>query len=240
MTAPNSGKKAGVLLEALVLYLVLFPPRIPYPEILSPSAPLSVFSLKEELVKLFFYTVPALALTGALLHKKDFSFFSRKGARFQHSAYTSPGKKALRRVVRESASLCMTFPCLALIGWGVSALSGLFDPRCQPPRLEAPSSLAGRAVLVISALGTGYVEELFFRRYLPARFGEAGADAARAGLFSTLLFALSHTYAGPWSVLNAALSGAFLSVMMLKRQSLHGIAAAHGGYNVFVWLSGET
>jgi membrane protease YdiL (CAAX protease family) len=39
-------------------------------------------------------------------------------------------------------------------------------------------------------------------------------------------------------VLNAVLAGALLALVFLRYRSLHGIALAHGLYNVFVYALG--
>jgi membrane protease YdiL (CAAX protease family) len=50
-----------------------------------------------------------------------------------------------------------------------------------------------------------------------------------------LLFSVCHLYEGPWGFLNAAISGILLAFIFLRYRSIHGIALAHGLYNVFVY-----
>jgi membrane protease YdiL (CAAX protease family) len=42
-------------------------------------------------------------------------------------------------------------------------------------------------------------------------------------------------YEGPWGFLNAALAGTALAFVFLRYGSLHGIALAHGLYNLFAY-----
>jgi membrane protease YdiL (CAAX protease family) len=61
-------------------------------------------------------------------------------------------------------------------------------------------------------------------------------NAPCALAFSVLLFSICHIYEGPWGFLNSVISAAILGFIFLRYQSLHGIAAAHGLYNITVYL----
>jgi membrane protease YdiL (CAAX protease family) len=106
------------------------------------------------------------------------------------------------------------------------------------PEIEAPSTLAGWIIIVLSCLSTGYLEESFFRFYLFARLGERGISSGKIILISVLLFSVCHVYEGPWGALNSVLAGALLSFIFIHYRSLHGIALAHGLYNAFVYAIG--
>jgi len=54
-----------------------------------------------------------------------------------------------------------------------------------------------------------------------------------------VLFSLCHVYEGPWGILNAVLAGIILSLLFIRFRSLHGIAWAHGAYNIFVYTMGN-
>jgi membrane protease YdiL (CAAX protease family) len=102
--------------------------------------------------------------------------------------------------------------------------------------MEAPRGLVPWLVLIAASLGTGYLEESYFRAYLSVRFAEAGLGPLKSIAVSAALFTLCHLYEGLWGALNALLAGIFLSLVFLRQKSLHGLAWAHGGYNVFVYL----
>jgi membrane protease YdiL (CAAX protease family) len=102
--------------------------------------------------------------------------------------------------------------------------------------MEAPGTLVSWLVLTASSLGTGYLEESYFRAYLHTRLREAGLGPLKSTALSAILFALCHFYEGPWGALNALLAGIFLSLLFLRYKSLHGLAWAHGAYNIFVYL----
>lgn len=77
-------------------------------------------------------------------------------------------------------------------------------------------------------------------RGLPA---ESDALYAKTGpmpaiLVSTALFSLCHIYEGPWGVINAALAGLLLSLIYVHYGAIHGLAWAHGLYNIFIYATG--
>jgi membrane protease YdiL (CAAX protease family) len=102
--------------------------------------------------------------------------------------------------------------------------------------METPQGFVPWLVLIAGSLGTGYLEESYFRVYLHIRFAEAGLGPLKGIVVSAALFALCHLHEGPWGALNALLAGIFLSLVFLRQKSLHGLAWAHGGYNVLVYL----
>jgi membrane protease YdiL (CAAX protease family) len=102
---------------------------------------------------------------------------------------------------------------------------------------EAPGGPVQWLVTIGACVSTGYFEEGFFRLYLLTRFRETGISAARGICISTLLFALCHVYEGPGGVLNAALAGIVLSLVFTREGSLHGLAWAHGAYNILVYAT---
>jgi membrane protease YdiL (CAAX protease family) len=57
-------------------------------------------------------------------------------------------------------------------------------------------------------------------------------------VFSTFLFSLCHIYEGPGGFINSILAGILLSALFIRYRSLHGVAWAHGAYNIFVYVMG--
>jgi membrane protease YdiL (CAAX protease family) len=104
------------------------------------------------------------------------------------------------------------------------------------PRIETPGALVPWLVLTAASFGAGYLEESYFRAYLAIRFAEAGLGPLKGTVISAVLFSLCHLYEGPWGVLNAFLAGIFLSLVFLRKKSLHGLAWAHGAYNIAVYM----
>jgi membrane protease YdiL (CAAX protease family) len=77
-------------------------------------------------------------------------------------------------------------------------------------------------------------------RGLPAALGSLYAKAGPVPgiLASTALFSLCHIYEGPWGVINAVLAGLLLSLIYVHYGALHGLAWAHGLYNIFIYANG--
>jgi membrane protease YdiL (CAAX protease family) len=115
----------------------------------------------------------------------------------------------------------------------ISLLGTLFPDPVSAPEIGVPQGPAAVLTMMLSSLSVGYVEESYFRFYLLRRL--AGIGVAKTALVSSLLFALCHIYEGPLGALNAFLAGLLLFCILARRRSLHGIAWAHGGYNIFVY-----
>jgi len=93
--------------------------------------------------------------------------------------------------------------------------------------------------MVFSCVCTGYLEESYFRYYLLTRLENLFTKDAFRIAISTFFFSLCHMYEGPWGILNAVLAGVLLSVLFVRYRSLHGVAWAHGAYNIFVYVMGS-
>ena len=210
-------------MEALILYFVLFFPGIyvsPFPFGQTEAIP---FSVLRELGRTFTYTIPSLALLWYLiLDRKDFYAL-----------------KELRPRKRELLPFVTGLPGLIIIGLSLSFLMSLFSGPNTPPRIEGPTGILSWVVMVFSCLGTGYLEESYFRFYLLMKLEDPLPNELVRIALSTILFSLCHMYEGPWGIINAILAGVLLSVIFIRYRSLHGIAWAHGVYNIFVYAMGK-
>jgi membrane protease YdiL (CAAX protease family) len=202
--------------EPLILYWVLFLPSWGFP---APEAEVFAFSINRELGRIFAYNLPALALIRHLVLRDG------------RSLAPLPGPWPRRR---DLVTALFTLPALAGLGALVSLLGSLFPEPVAAPEFGFPQGPAAVAVMILSCLSAAYLEETYFRFYLFRQL--AGAGPAKAALVSSLLFALCHLYEGPLGVLNAFAAGLLLFYIFARRHSLHGIAWAHGGYNVFVYV----
>ncbi|MDR0553965.1 MAG: CPBP family intramembrane metalloprotease [Treponema sp.] len=135
-------------------------------------------------------------------------------------------------------SLALALPGLLAIGLGISFISPIFSTIPIGPIIEAPQGVIPWLVMAFSCAGTGYLEESFFRYYLLTRFATLPRAPIPGIVISAILFSLCHIYEGPWGVLNAFLAGILMSFIFLRYGSLHGIAWAHGLYNIFVYTFG--
>jgi len=215
-------------MEALILYFVLFFPGVfsmSFPAQGFEAANLIHFSLLRELGRTLTYTLPSLALLWYLMSdKKGFSALEGE-------------KPHIRDLIPFAAGL----PSLIIIGIGISFLVSRFSGflGLSPPlKVEAPGSIPGWIVMIISCLTSGYLEESYFRYYLLTRLENVVPWEVLRIVFSTALFSICHFYEGPWGILNAVLAGVLLSVLFIRYRSLHGVAWAHGAYNIFVYVMG--
>jgi len=204
----------GIYIEALILYVVLF---------FSDSTGKFTngggagFSTAAELIRIFIYTVPSIALIWYLLLK----------VRRLREWDIMPGKKDL-------ISGLITLPCLLITGFAIASISSIGGTAAQVS-LQSPSTAPQWIVLCISCVSAAYLEESFFRFYLLSRREELKLNAASALVVSVALFSICHIYEGPWGFLNSVLSGTLLAFIFLRYKSLHGIAVAHGLYNIAVY-----
>jgi membrane protease YdiL (CAAX protease family) len=203
-----------VFIEPFILYWVLF---LPAWGPLSAAAAPAAFSLSQELGRIFTYNLPSLALIVYLLRSDPGGMF--------------------RPRVRDLGTVLLALPGLLILGVLVTLLGQLSPfPASAPALVEGPLGPAAFLVMILSCLSTGYLEEIYFRLYLFTRFKEGGIGPVKAMVVSSLLFALCHIYEGPLGALNAFLAGLLLFFIFSRRKSIHGLAWAHGGYNVFVYI----
>jgi len=213
----------STFIEPLILYAVLFF-RISAGSVLSGEMPDNIveFSVITEMVRIFLYNIPSLALVWYLLLKV-------KG--LKEWGITLPGK-------RDLVPAGIALPALVLIGLSISLASRHFDDIPSGSRFLPPQNFIAWVILIISCISAAYLEESFFRFYLLSKRKEMGLGGHRAVLVSVVSFSLCHVYEGPWGFLNAVLSGVILAFVFLRFRSLHGIAFAHALYNVLVYVLG--
>ena len=225
-------------MEAFILYFVLFFPGIyasPSPDWLAQgieTVRVVPFSAVRELGRTLTYTLPALALILYLIHRTQ----------QQHALLHSPeGVVSLKRAMpgkKDILPFVISLPALIIIGLFVSFLVSLSPQTVPPSLIEGPYNLPGWIVMVLACLGIGYLEEVYFRYYLLTRLENIVPSPVIRVILSTVLFALCHVYEGYWGMLNAAIAGVFLGVIFLRFRSIHGVALAHAGYNMFVYTMG--
>ena len=214
-------------MEPLILYFVLFFPAV-YAQPFSTGAVTGVipFSILGELGRTLTYTMPALALLWYIIpERKGFSALKQEKPRIQ-----------------DLFSFIIGLPALIITGIGISLLVSLFSgysDMALPPLVEGPANVYGWIVMVFSCLCTGYLEESYFRYYLLTKLEYPVSSTTVKVLLTTVLFSLCHVYEGPWGIANAVIAAVILSLIFIRFRSLHGIALAHGAYNIFVYAMGN-
>ena len=212
-------------MEALILYFVLFFPSVFASAGALPEVESIPYSMIRESTRFLTYTLPSLVLIWYLVTDKR-------------------GVRAIRGLKPEAGDFkpfAIGLICLICIGFGISYLVTFLSETLGlpiPPQMESPSTILGWTVLTIACLGTGYLEETYFRYYFLSRLKSAIPQTSLRIILSTGLFSLCHLYEGPLGILNSVLAGILLSVLFCRYRSLHGIAWAHGAYNLFVYAIG--
>ena len=214
-------------MEQLILYFVLFFPGIYASGLSLGGSTIEVvhFSIVRELGRTVTYTIPSIALVWYIIGKKRLSALISRRFRIKDLIAFAIGLSGLILI-----SLSISF--------SVTIFLEYYDFFPPPPKIEAPAGYAGWIVLVFSCLCTGYLEESFFRYYLITKYESTFPQTAARVIISTFMFSLCHVYEGPGGFINAILAGILLSALFIRYKSLHGIAWAHGAYNIFVYVMG--
>jgi membrane protease YdiL (CAAX protease family) len=220
---PQSPRQGGpdLLLEPLILYGILF-----LPGILRHEAPaeLAVFSINREIIRIAAYNLPALALVWYL--RRNSAARRRSGG----------ARTALLPGTGDLFSFLLVLPALFLTGLCVSRAAALFPGVPGGFRIEGPRDPVGFTAVFLSSISTGYLEESYFRCYLQEKLEEFGLGKRSFLFISTALFSLCHLYEGPWGTMNSLLASLILALAYIRFRGLHGIALAHGFYNLGVYL----
>ena len=124
--------------------------------------------------------------------------------------------------------------------WLVSVVLVLFgiDGEAMEPGVDwSFARLDLLPLAFLSTLAIGYREEIFFRAFIADRAEEAGIDARAALAAAAFVFALGHIYQGVLGFVVSLTVGLVLAAVYVRTRSLHGIAVAHGLYNLIVLLA---
>jgi len=214
-------------MEALILYFVLFFPGIYIAGLSGAVEAVETipFLMFRELGRTLTYTVPSIALVWYIIGRKKLSALISR--RFR---------------IKDLFAFVTGLFGLILISLGISYLVSMFlqyyDFIPVPAKVEAPVHYSGWIVLVFSCLCTGYLEESYFRYYLITKYEKSIPQIPIRVVYSTFLFSLCHIYEGPGGFINSVLAGILLSALFIRYRSLHGVAWAHGAYNIFVYVMG--
>jgi len=146
----------------------------------------------------------------------------------------------VRPRVRDLVTLAIAVVSIfvAVMIWRLIVLTGIVGEGESAVSWSSPgSSLFPMAVL--ASVAVGYREEIFYRAYLIERAAEHRVPQWAVVTVSTGLFAAGHVYQGVAGVGISALVGLAMAGVYIWRRSLHGIAVAHGIYNVVVLYASQ-
>lgn len=119
----------------------------------------------------------------------------------------------------------------------VLALSfGISNPLIQPFAQGTRGPVA-IAFILLSSLGVGYSEELFFRFFAPTTLEQAGFAPNAAVLASAALFGISHGSQGLFGMIGTGFLALVFSFFRIKGKGIHALALGHALYDFVVLLT---
>ena len=217
----------GIYAETLILYILIF--FSGSAAIFSGAAPAGEFSSIAEIIKLSVHIIPSLALIWYLIHKSRMTDIL-----LVHGNYVMKSSLKVGFGKKDLVCAVCTFPCLLAVGFVITIVSS-FTGTASQAVIHLPVTTEEWVILCIYCMFSAYLEESYFRFYLLSRREELNLHASGALVLSVVLFSVCHIYAGPWSFLNAVISGSVLGFIFLRYNAIHGLAIAHGLYNIFVY-----
>ena len=195
--------------------------RLPFNNIW-PEEPVE-FSATSQVARLFYITIPSIALIWYLL---------LKAKSIKEWGISLPKKQ-------DFVAFFISLPALILVSATVFFVSSHLDKSSfTGPRLLPPQDFVSWIVLVVSCVFSAFLEESYFRFYLLSKHEDMKINTHIAVLMSTILFSCCHIYEGPWGFLNSAISAVVLAYSFLRFRSLYGIVLAHAVYNVLAYVIG--
>lgn len=152
-------------------------------------------------------------------------------------AYLQPGVKRFPAAKDILDALAIA----GIIGLFIAVSSWLLAPHdwTNPVLKSLPKATQrGRFIVLalVSSLGTGYSEELFFRFFLIRNFEMTGFSTLYSVLISAVIFGLSHQAQGIPGMLIAGAAALLFSFAMLRGKSPHALALGHAMYDAGILL----
>lgn len=216
--------------EPVLLFSILFlPGYIAQAGVLAPSLPTTALSFSTTGENLFYLsvTLPKIALLIYILLRDRATPLSSYGIGVLSRKHIIEGLLAALVVVGVALGINFLF-----------VLAGSLEQPNFATELRRPISGYHVVPLVaLSSLATGYLEEGYFHSYLIVRGESIGIAVLPLILAVNLLFSFGHIYQGIQGVAITFALGVVLSLLFLKRRSLHTIAWCHGAYNLLIILA---
>ena len=215
----------GIYIEAIILYILIFFSGSAAAFSLNPGE----FSITAEIYKSALHTIPSLALIWYLVNKSKMT-----DVLLVRGYYVPASTLDVRFRKNDLISAARALPCLLAAGI-VTTIASSISGTTARIIVYAPVTAAGWITLCVSCFLGAYLEESYFRFYLLSKRNEFNLNAKGALALSVILFAACHIYAGPWSFINALISGVVLGFIFLRYNAIHGLAIAHGLYNIIAY-----
>ncbi|HWR12443.1 MAG TPA: CPBP family intramembrane glutamic endopeptidase [Rectinemataceae bacterium] len=143
-----------------------------------------------------------------------------------------PTAKDVANGILVAASAVLVALLFALLALFSGATNPLLSPLAGGG--EKPLTLLA---MILSSLGIGYSEELFFRFFAVRTLEKACFSASAAILASALIFGVSHGSQGIFGMIGAAMLALIFSFFRTKGKGLHALALGHALYDLVILLA---
>jgi len=192
---------------------------LPQPQIALFSSSWYVFSAAKSVLRFIFIAI----LTKA--------WFGSGASGLSFPCLFPQAKDAANGILIAAAAIAV-----ALLFAFLSLFSGARNPLLYPfgGSSRQPLSIF---LMMLSSLGIGYSEELFFRFFAVKAFEKSGFSSSGAVLASALLFGASHGSQGVFGMISAAILALLFSFFMMRGKSLHALALGHALYDFAILLA---
>jgi len=223
----------GIYIEALILYILLF---FSGAAAIFTNTGATEFSIAAELIKILMYYIPSLGLIWYLIYRaKELEIAVAGEVLNLKTSFYRIEQLKFKLGKNDLISALIALPCLLITGFIITWISSVIGNTGQVT-LYSPTSITQWIILCLSCIISAYLEESYFRFYLLSKRKEMNLNIPGILILSVLLFSVCHIYGGLWSFINAAICGTFLCLVFLKYNSIHGIAIAHGLYNISAFV----
>lgn len=150
-----------------------------------------------------------------------------------------PGFSGCLPKARDMANGILIAASAGLLALGFALLALLSGAR--NPLLYPFSGIRGTALsfflMLLSSIGIGYSEELFFRFFVPTALERTDISPSAAILASALLFGFSHGSQGCFGMIGAAILALLFSFFRMKGKGLHALAIGHALYDFVILMA---
>jgi len=143
-----------------------------------------------------------------------------------------PTSKDIANAVLVAASAGAIAVAAAVVALSFGISNPLIQPFAQASR--GPITIL---FMLLSSLGVGYSEELFFRFFAPCTLEKAGFAPIAAILASSVLFGMSHGSQGMFGMVGTAFLGLVFSYFRTQRKGIHALALGHAVYDFVILLA---
>jgi len=192
--------------------------------------------LPQPQIALFSASWYAFSAAKSVLRFVFIAFLTRAWFGFETTGFTRSSLFPRAKDMANGILIAAAAIAVALIFALLALFSGARNPLLYPFG-GSSRQLLSIFLMILSSLGIGYSEELFFRFFAVKAFEKSGFSLTGAILASALLFGVSHGSQGVFGMISAAILALLFSFFMMRGKSLHALALGHALYDFVILLA---